>query len=245
MNRKFFLVSLLLVFIAAAAFAFTVPGDEYVIPSRIINNDFFLESVRLNRLAVETYDFGDYDASTGFAEESIRYTYLSDEFVAVQLITEARRLLDWADANNMAARQSYYYYEARTHYEVSVTSHANDDLDLSISSAIRSIQILTMLQSGNAVPPPPAAVQGGASPLPRQYTVRPWSVSRDCLWKIAGYSWVYGDPTKWRELYNANRSRLPNPNNPDLIHPGFVLEIPSISGEYRDGMWDQNTTYRP
>ena len=236
MSQKVFLVLLISLFIAVSAFGFTVP-DEYVIPLRISNNEFFLESVRLNRLAVETYDFGDYDASTGFAEESIRFAHLSDEFVAIQLISEARRLLDWAEANGMPTRQSYYYNEAISLYQSSITFHANDDLESSISSSISAIQILTMLQSGDRIPQPPAISPAEAT-LPRQYTVRPWTASRDCLWNIAGYSWVYGDSNRWRDLYNANRSRMPSPDNPDLIHPGFVLEIPSIRGEVREGMWD-------
>ena len=81
---------------------------------------------------------------------------------------------------------------------------------------------------------------GGASTLPAQYTVRTWANERDCLWNIAGYSWVYGDPRRWTDLYNANRARLPDPSNPDLILPGMVLDIPSIRGETRQGMWDPN-----
>ena len=83
----------------------------------------------------------------------------------------------------------------------------------------------------------------GGSFLPSQYTVRSWAVSRDCLWNIAGYSWVYGNPERWIELFEANRYRMPDPNNPDLIEPDMVLDIPSIMGETRQGMWDPNNTY--
>ena len=80
---------------------------------------------------------------------------------------------------------------------------------------------------------------------PAQYTVRPWASSRDCFWNIAGRPWVYGDPYQWRLLYNANRAKLPNPNDPDLIEPGMVLDIPSIQGESREGLWDANKSYPP
>jgi hypothetical protein len=79
--------------------------------------------------------------------------------------------------------------------------------------------------------------------LPAQYTVRPWNTSRDCLWNIAGRPWVYGDSAQWRLLYNANKSKMPNPDNPDLIEPGMVLDIPSIRGEERQGLWDAEKTY--
>jgi nucleoid-associated protein YgaU len=88
-------------------------------------------------------------------------------------------------------------------------------------------------------PPPPEPA------LPAQYTVRAWNPWRDCLWNIAGKSWAYGDSSKWRLIYEANRSKFPEPNNPNLIHPGMVLDIPSIRGEARRGMWDERTDYPP
>jgi hypothetical protein len=30
---------------------------------------------------------------------------------------------------------------------------------------------------------------------------------------------------------------MPDPANPDLIEPGMVIDIPSIRGETREGMW--------
>jgi nucleoid-associated protein YgaU len=75
--------------------------------------------------------------------------------------------------------------------------------------------------------------------------VRPWSISKDCFWNISGRPWVYGDPTKWRVLYNANKAKLPQPDNPDLIHPNMILDIPSIKGEIRSGMWDASKNYSP
>jgi nucleoid-associated protein YgaU len=81
--------------------------------------------------------------------------------------------------------------------------------------------------------------------LPATYTVKVWDSFGDCFWNIAGYSWVYNDPHRWQVLYEANRAKLPNPNNPNLIEPGTVLEIPSIKGETRRGEWDSNRTYEP
>jgi nucleoid-associated protein YgaU len=81
--------------------------------------------------------------------------------------------------------------------------------------------------------------------LPATYTVRPWATTRDCFWNIAAYPWVYGNPRLWRILYNANRSKLPDPNNPNLIEVGTVLDIPSIRGEIRQGAWDSSKTYPP
>jgi nucleoid-associated protein YgaU len=95
------------------------------------------------------------------------------------------------------------------------------------------------------ISPPAAASAASPGALPATYTVRPWAVSKDCFWNIAGFPWVYGDPHQWRLLYNANKSKLPDPNNPDSLEPGTVLDIPSIKGELRQGAWDSGRTYEP
>jgi nucleoid-associated protein YgaU len=35
----------------------------------------------------------------------------------------------------------------------------------------------------------------------------------------------------WRALVAANRSRLPDPDNPDLVYPGEVLTVPPPPAE--------------
>ena len=84
-----------------------------------------------------------------------------------------------------------------------------------------------------------------ATPLPQRYKVRPWAETRDCFWNIAGYAWAYGDPTKWKLLYEANKAKLPHPENPNLLRVGTVITIPSIRGEYREGLWEKGKTYSP
>jgi nucleoid-associated protein YgaU len=71
--------------------------------------------------------------------------------------------------------------------------------------------------------------------FPKYYTVGKWP--RECFWEIAKL--VYGDPRHWRVLYEVNRSKLPAPENPDLLITGVVLEIPSINGEQREGNYTE------
>ena len=52
----------------------------------------------------------------------------------------------------------------------------------------------------------------------RTYTV----VAGDSLSKIAKRE--FGDANKWHAIYEANRDTI---KNPDLIHPGQVLNLPS------------------
>jgi nucleoid-associated protein YgaU len=78
-------------------------------------------------------------------------------------------------------------------------------------------------------------VQSGASSRPdttgqpvadrtETYTVK----SGDTLSAIAKRE--YGDAGEWRRIYEANRDQL---DNPDLIHPGQELRLPSREGGAR------------
>jgi hypothetical protein len=221
-----------------------------VIPANIRNNQYYLESVRLTTLAQETFDYGDYDASAQYAAEAVKYAQLSDEYVALQLkikatndaIKAARSRLDWGISVNARDRYPAEFNRAQLSYDLAIQERSAEHWDEAIEAAN---QVLLALANIQAAPPQAAPPAVEKIALPAQYTVRPWAVSKDCLWNIAGRSWAYGDSTKWRILYDANRPRLPDPNNPDLIHPGMVLNIPSINGEARQGMWDSSKNYDP
>lgn len=61
-------------------------------------------------------------------------------------------------------------------------------------------------------------------PKPKAVVVTTHTVVKgECLWCIAGYKNIYGDPTKWPLIYQANKDKVKNPN---LIYPGQVLRIP-------------------
>jgi nucleoid-associated protein YgaU len=50
----------------------------------------------------------------------------------------------------------------------------------------------------------------------------------DSLWSIAGLPQIYDNSYQWPRLYIANQDRLTDPNNPNLIEPGQVLQVPSL-----------------
>lgn len=78
------------------------------------------------------------------------------------------------------------------------------------------------VQSGSATQPDvDAQPAAGAA---RSYTVK----SGDTLSAIAKRE--YGDAGQWKRIYEANRDQL---DNPDLIHPGQELKIPSAEGGAR------------
>jgi hypothetical protein len=89
----------------------------------------------------------------------------------------------------------------------------------------------------------PAVQPAGQLPLPAYYTLRSLHPVGDCFWIIAGYPFVYGNSWKWRLLYEANKSLLKDPNNPDLIEIGVRIVIPSANGETREGDYDPQMEY--
>jgi hypothetical protein len=59
----------------------------------------------------------------------------------------------------------------------------------------------------------------------------------DSLWSVADQvlSTALGHPPDedvlgryWWQLVEVNRSRLPNPEDPDFVMPGFVVTVPAI-----------------
>ena len=76
-----------------------------------------------------------------------------------------------------------------------------------------------------------------APPAPVSITVQPGFT----LWSIAQER--FGEGVMYVQVFEANKDKIHNPNNPHLIHPGQVFEIPSLSGEVREGTYDPDRDY--
>ncbi|GEM_PF-2016585 len=59
----------------------------------------------------------------------------------------------------------------------------------------------------------------------KTYVVRLIPERRDCLWRIAGYPFIYNNPYLWPLIWIANLDII---TNPDLIFPGQTLIIPPL-----------------
>jgi len=200
--------------------------SEYV--RAFLNNEYLLENIRLIAMAEERHNQGFYDDATEFAMEAIRYARLSDEYVALHMriretdnaISSARFRLDWARRVGAPTRYAAVYERAQDTFADALAAREREAWDPARDLALRVIDILVDV----------------TPVLPARFLVGNWAVTRDCLWNIAALPEIYGDPTRWPILYQANRHRMPQQNNPDLILPGMILDIPSIAGEIRYGI---------
>jgi nucleoid-associated protein YgaU len=203
--------------------------------------DYLEESRRLAKLAEEAFAEGDYDTSARYADEAAYLATQSNANVAIALV---KSRLDQAVTSGVSARFPKEYKEAEDWYKQSTDARDDEEWEAAVNAAGMALKLLEGMDA-SVGKSPPSASPGTVFSLPATYTVRPWAVSKDCFWNIAGLPWVYGNPRQWRTLYNANKSKLPNPNNPNVIEPGTVLDIPSIKGEVRQDAWESGRTYGP
>jgi len=225
---------LLFAALCAAALAFGAPlyaaeSDQDFIDS-IVNNKFLQENKRLMGLAESSYTEGKYDDAVKYAQEAALNAQKSDEWIRSQLkmreavaaVDAAQARFDWATSKNAAANYPKPYEAAKTAMDAALDAKAKEDWDAAI------IQAKNVMDALAGIP--------GAPTLAAQYKVNDWKVTKDCLWNIAAKPQIYGDPFKWRVIYNANKSKFPQPNNPNIVEPGTILDIPSIKGEKRFGL---------
>ena len=253
MNKKFLLIPALIL-IAAFCFAQEDEPEMAPVPSSILNNQYYLQSVRLNDQAKAAFEEGDYDASASYAEQSAQYAQRSDEYVTTRLaetvFSRAHSRYTWAGSVGAATRYPSDYRTATAAYNEAVEARKAENWDTVTDASNRVLTALADVRGpGGETGPSGGTIATGTTPrdtggaLPAQYTVRLWSETGDCFSAISGREGVYGDPYQWRKLYEANRDKLPSPDNPHLILPGMVIDIPSLEGETRSGMWDPAAKY--
>jgi nucleoid-associated protein YgaU len=201
------------------------------------NNEFQQKSRAYSSLAEKAYDEGQYEAAVDYARKAEENAALSAEFIermiaradSQNLLFAAHTRLAWATGKNAGK-----YFPAPFNEASDAVASADEFFDAEdyASSSERSQFALERLSAVREV-----------IPLPAQWKVQKWITTRDCLWNIAANPAVYGDPFMWEELYKANKKTLKQPANPDLLAPGMVITIPSVKGEYREGIYDPSMKY--
>jgi len=198
------------------------------------DNEFYVKMVELRDLSREAFEEGDYDEAKRLALESQEYSERSEAWIQEMLdafraragLNQLKNLLDQVARLGAEAKYPNVFAEGTNYYNKAYDEFHNDGNYVQSFATSRSgMEILSRII---------AMADAGA---PAYYVVRLLPGNTDCLWNIAGYNFIYNDPLKWREIYDANKEALPETENPHLILPGMVLEIPSTTGEIRSGTW--------
>ena len=219
-------------FAVGAALLFAVSYD---------NNEYQRKSRAYSELARRAYDEGDYDASIEYArlaeenaQKSADYIqYMLARIEAEQAMNKARTRYTWAKNNKAEEKHPEAFETATEALQAGNTAFENKDFDVAVVCAKKVLDALAVVTGD----------ESSFATLPDQYRIRTWRGERDCLWNIAKDKAIYDNPYLWRKLYEANKDKLPDPNNPDWVEPGIILTIPSLRGEKRSGLYDPAVTY--
>lgn len=226
-----------------------------LVGQNLYKNEYYLKSLEFRQMADQSYSAGEYSLAYDYAVKSEEYARLSDEYIAKMKamyqanakISAASRRIDYANAINLVNFHPSLYEDATTAFADAKASYDEENYEDAIASAQAVIDLLVGISpQGTVSQKDPASYDTTGKivqTLPKYYTVRLIPERRDCLHRIAEYNFVYSDPYKWEILYKQNKDLLKDPNNPHLIFPGQVFEIPSIKGEGRDGMYDPEIDY--
>lgn len=216
---------------------FLCSGFAFALKFSYKNNRYQKLAEQYFAKAEKAFDAGEYVLAVDYAEKASENARLSEEFVnknlssktAEDLLLRAKNRLDFAKSIHADENYPVAFSAAQDYYNQANWAFNKKDYASTASLAQKVLDTLAGIK--------------GMNPLPKFYIVQPWEITRDCLWNISGRTYVYNNPWLWENLYEANKSILPEPENPNLILPGMKLEIPSISGEYRSGTYDPNKTY--
>jgi len=223
----------------------------------LLDNQYYHKAQDLLAQSQQAFNTGDYDLSTSLANQARDQLAQSDSYIAELTrfyrangyLSQARDRVTYAKSVDADIHYKDSYDKAVTDVTDSKTALDAKDYDKSVGLSKEAIALLANVAPVAVKPAaqaaPPAAAPSGAQSLPQYYTVRLIESARDCFWRIAGYPFVYDDPWKWRLLYDANKSLLEDPKNPNLIEPGMRFVIPALGSETRDGDWDPNAQYPP
>lgn len=170
-----------------------------------LDNPYYKKSLEYRDMAEKAMNDSDYKKASEYARLGIaeldKYRSNNGILLAEQRIREARRRgLDKKDPDKFA-RILELVETAKTYIQAG-------DYPNSAKNSDEALRLLDELFSGAG--------------LVSQYRV----VKGDCLWRIARKPEIYDDAKAWPKIYMANKSRMRYPDNPHLIYPDQIFDIP-------------------
>lgn len=203
------------------------------------NNTYQKLANEYSKKAQNAFDAGEYDVAVEYSKKASENAALSKAYIdmmksrgdAENQMKLAQNKLAWAQKIKADKNFPMAYSAANEFFANSKSAFEKEDYKSAYDFAK---QVLTSLEGVVEV-----------TPLPEFYIVRPWAETKDCYWNISGRPYVYNNPLLWENLYQSNKSEMPKPNDPNLIMPGMKMKIPSITGEYREGVYSPSKKYQP
>ncbi|MBR1638195.1 MAG: hypothetical protein IJ688_15015 [Treponema sp.] len=225
--KKFFVI-LSATLLTASAFAVSYKNNTY----QKLADEY-------TRKAEVALDAGQYDDAVEYSKKAEENAALSKAYIEMMMarneaeenIKIAKNKIIWAESIDAPNTFPMAYSSAKENLTNAESSFESEDYPKANEYAKA---VLDSLEGVREI-----------TPLPEYYIVKPWAETKDCYWNISGRHYVYNNPLLWENLYQANKSAMPKPENPNLIHPGMKMQIPSLTGEYRKGTYDPKKEYEP
>lgn len=234
----------LLAFIFAAIFCIAAISAQ-----NLTDNKHQKAGQEYEKQAREAMDAGNYDDANKYAELSSEeyrksHDYANDlklKFRAANAINLAQSTI--TDVSNVKTTADFYAKEIAAAKVSLAEARKLYKAESWEESRAKANEALSLLKDIRRVEAEPKQKTTSNNVLPRYYTVMSRPSNTDCFWNISGMDGIYGDPTLWKNLWNGNREAMKDSNNPNLIYPGMVIEIPSLKGEVREGNYDPKKNY--
>lgn len=201
------------------------------------NNTYQKLADEYNKKAQIAFDAGVYDDAVEYSKKAAENAELSKAYIDMMLARHnaenqlklAKNKLDWAQKVNAPKTFPMAYTAAKEAYDNAESFFAKEDFPSALDYAKQSLAALDGVYE--------------VTPLPEYYIVRPWAETKDCYWNISGRPYIYNNPLLWENLYQANKNGMPKPEDPNLIMSGMKMKIPSLSGEFREGVYSPSKKY--
>ena len=201
------------------------------------NNTYQKLADEYTKKAEAALDAGAYDDAFEYSKKAEENAELSKAYIKMMMakcdaedaIKMAKNQIAWAEKIDAPNTYPMAYSSAKEDLANAESSFDTEDYPKAEEYAKSCIAALDGIKE--------------VTPLPEFYIVRPWAETKDCYWNISGRPYVYNNPLLWENLYQANKTAMPKPEDPNLIHPGMKMKIPSLTGEYRNGTYDPKKTY--
>lgn len=218
--------------------AFAVLGSLFAARS-FKNNTYQKLADEYAKKAEIALDAGEYADSVEYAKKAEENAALSKEYIRAMMargqaedaIKLAQAQVDWAEKIDAPHTFPMAYTSAKENLETARKYFDAEDYEKATEYANLALAALDGVRE--------------VVPLPEFYIVRPWAETKDCYWNISGRPYIYNNPLLWENLYQANKTGMPKPEDPNLILPGMKMKVPSLTGEYRKGTYDPKKEYEP